>query len=353
MEELDRHFKVLERLREQSQIEREKHFIKIRKQQLANFESRLPIIRKERPPHPVSHIERRPAVTLTWTPKHRSEPVPIRLDLDMDGYKLRDTFLWDLHDEAFSPEEFAELTCRDFDLPSSTVAPAIVKSIQQQLQEHREAANILRNAGGLEALAGIRALLKLDITIGLLQLTDQLEWDLGEKDNDAGKFAANYVRELALPNEFITAITNDIMEQVSHIRRALLLVGYSKDSSNTVRPHDPELQPLILPPLKGARRDPNTLNEFTPVILELDPVEVEKIEQSRDREARRKRRQTRGRRPDGSSMASWTLISPPKTILTPLSYRGSLHRMLNRIEDDDGTDTAASRTLTRSRRSRK
>jgi hypothetical protein len=141
---------------------------------------------------------------------------------------------------------------------------------------------------------------------------------------------------------------------VAHIRRALLLVGYSKDSNGTVRPHDPELQPLILPALKGTRRDPNTLNDFTPIILELDPIEVEKIEQSRDREARRKRRQTRGRRPiEGISMVNWTHISPPKTILTPLSYRGSLHRMLSRIEDDEATDSTTTRTNTRSRRSKK
>ncbi|PJF19056.1 hypothetical protein PSACC_01128 [Paramicrosporidium saccamoebae] len=352
--DFDRHRTVLARLHEKSQQERESNFIRIRRQQLGSMEARIAHTRKERPPILVTKNERRPTVALGWVPRQRTEPVPIRLDLEMDGYKLRDTLLWDLHDESLAAEDFAEFTCRDFDLPLSTFSPAIVKSIQQQLQEHREAANMLRNAGGPASLAGVRALVKLDITIGLLQLTDQIEWDLGESKNSPADFAVDYVRELALPVEFITAITNDIMEQVAHIRRALLLVGYSKDSNGTVRPHDPELQPLILPALKGTRRDPNTLNDFTPIILELDPVEVEKIEQSRDREARRKRRQTRGRRPvEGISMVNWTHISPPKTILTPLSYRGSLHRMLGRIEDDETTDSTTTRTTTRSRRSKK
>lgn len=344
-------------------------FCKERQTQLARLEERLG--RREVPVTLLANDERRRAgVTLQTRRPQKSELVPIRLDLDMDGYKLRDTLTWNLHEETLSVEEFAELTCRDFDLPPRIFVPAMVRTMREQLAEHREALLMLRNAGGLAALAGVRAILRLDITIGLLQLTDRLEWDLGEERNSPAGFAAEYVRELALPAEFVTAIASDILEQVVHIRRALLLVGFTRDpASGAVKVSDPELQALILPPLAAgqARRDPNSLNDFTPVITELDALEVEKIEQSRDREARRKRRQTRGGgrkttivQPASEagtsvsvSMANWTHVEPPKTMPTPLSYRGSLHRVLARIEDDEPGETPSTRSTSRRKSTRK
>lgn len=295
-----------------------------------------------------------------------SETVPIRLDIDLDGYKLRDTFLWNMHDESLSFEHFAEMTCRDFDLPPAIFIPSIARSIRDQIHEHREASNLVRSAGGLAALEGIRALIRIDITVGFLQVVDQVEWDLGAAYNSSSTFAAGYVKDLALPAEFVTAIATDILEQVEHIRRALLLVGFQREAATgAIKVNDPEIQNLILPPIKPGqtRRDPNLLNNFTPIIAEIDPIELEKIEQSRDREARRKRRQTRGRRagselaghPSSSvvSMANWTQISPPKTIRTPLSYRGSIHRVINRVDDDDSSDAPLPGTRSASARTRK
>lgn len=343
-------------------------FCKERQAQLARLEGLLG--RREVPLALLPNDDRRRAgVTLNAQPSQKTELVPIRLDLDMDGYKLRDSLTWNLHEETLSHEEFAELTCRDFDLPARTFVPAIVKTIKEQLAEHREALVMLRNAGGLSVLVGIRAILRLDITIGLLQLTDRLEWDLGEDRNSPASFAADYVRELALPAEFAAAIATDIMEQVAHLRRALLLVGFTRDPSHggAVRVNDPDLQALILAPITvgQARRDPNSLNDFTPVITELDALEMEKIELSRDREARRKRRQTRGsvRKTAAShqtldvatsvSMANWTRVEPPKTMPTPLSYRGSLHRILTGIEDDEAGETPSTRSTSRRKSARK
>lgn len=390
---LERHHQVLRELQRRRREGEEQEFIGERRRQLAQLDKQLmPLAPLLSPPagravQLVTNDERRRAVaSLGWQPRQRPELVAIRLDLDMDGYKLRDTFTWNLYEEStaggLSCEEFAELTCRDFDLPVATFGPAIVKSMREQLQEHREAQAMLRNAGGRAALRGVRILIRLDITIGLLQLTDRIEWDLGEERNSPAAFAAEYVRELALPAEFVTAIANDIMEQVVHLRRALLLVGFSRDpATGAIRAHDPDLQLLVLPPLKDghSRRDPNRLDEFTPLITELDPLEVEKIEQNRDREARRKRRHTsRGRRgapagvgileagssggvstaaaaaassPSSALLASWTNFELAKTMPTPLSYRGTLHRVLGRIDDDD--DTAESTTSSRSARSRK
>lgn len=350
------HHQVLSQRREAQRMERMRLFVKSRQQQ-------QPSLAKETRDLPIQLMtndeRRRSEVNLGVVPRQKTELVPIRLDVDMDGYKLRDTFSWNLHEEAISCEEFAELTCRDFDLPTTTLAPVIAKSMREQLQEHREATSMLRNAGGIASLAGVRVLLRLDVTIGTLQLIDQLEWDLGEERNSPAAFAAQYVRELALPSEFVTTIANDLLEQICHLRRAILLVGFSRDKEGNVRVNDGELQSFVLPPAKAGhlRRDPHNLAIFTPLIAELDPLEIEKIELSRDREARRKRRQVRGGRrvaaPGEFSLAAWTHPEAPKSIPTPLSYRGSLHRILNKIEDDDPADGPSSAPPSRSTRSRR
>ena len=77
------------------------------------------------------------------------ELVPIRLDIDMDGYKLRDTFLWpsDSHGNAnsqvISPEEMADWICEDYDVPKSLIAPLITRTIREGLAEFREYRQLL------------------------------------------------------------------------------------------------------------------------------------------------------------------------------------------------------------------
>lgn len=339
-----------------------------------------------------------------------TELIPIRLDIDSDGYKLRDSFLWNLNESPLMMETMAAITCRDFDLPPTLFIPLIIKSIQEQVEEYREAAHLLHPhtpmtstlelGAGMADLKGIRMMIRLDVTVGFLQLTDQLEWDLGAYGGEEGEgaegeegereqererekkgkgerensrdgndntnkdnttithqyppngqpslrskinpitFAQHYCRELGLSGEWVTAIANDILDQVLKFRRALLIVGFTRDSrTGAIRIPDPDLQSIILPPLKSTRREPNSLNAFSPVLTEYDPLEMERLEQSRDREARRKRRQTRGRRGEAAKL---TTVEAPKTMRTPLSYRGSLHRVASRSggggddEENDG-----------------
>uniref|UniRef100_A0A0K8R858 Putative swi-snf chromatin remodeling complex snf5 subunit n=1 Tax=Ixodes ricinus TaxID=34613 RepID=A0A0K8R858_IXORI len=43
--------------------------------------------------------------------------VPIRLDMEIEGHKLRDTFTWNKNESQITPEQFAEILCDDLDLP--------------------------------------------------------------------------------------------------------------------------------------------------------------------------------------------------------------------------------------------
>jgi hypothetical protein len=100
------------------------------------------------------------------------ELVPIRIDLDIDGYKYRDTFTWNFNgtqldwvfgcfcardgkslmlillppafpcaaDRVMDPEKFAEITCAELELPQNFVQ-AIAISIREQLDEYVQPEN--------------------------------------------------------------------------------------------------------------------------------------------------------------------------------------------------------------------
>lgn len=89
--------------------------------------------------------------------------VPIRLDLDLDDVKLRDSFVWNMNgaclsteliapllhlislrilfcnpspkEQIITPENFAEILCEDLELPLTKFVPAIAKAIREQVQD--------------------------------------------------------------------------------------------------------------------------------------------------------------------------------------------------------------------------
>lgn len=334
--------------------------------------------------------------------------VPIRIDVDVDGYKLRDSLIWALPaNESFSDvtltgfdlqkkyvndkfnedgivENFCRHTCADFDVPFHVVGPVLMRSLVEQLAEGREANQIINSIGGVKAFRGMRFVLNIDITVGLDRLVDSVEWDLGDETTDIHDYARTFVGELFYvpfwgshqrfnpltintnskntAEEFEGAVVVDIIDQLYRLRRAIALVGFTKTNSGTFIINDVELNSLIISSKlgntlgsnkkQGIRRDPNKLDEFTPFITEIDPLELEKIEISRERETRRRRRQGRvvntrklitnssGKQSTSTpsngavSYSNWTQLSPPKTMRTPLSYRGSLHRIIPRFGED-------------------
>jgi hypothetical protein len=276
--------------------------------------------------------------------------VPVKLDLEIDGYKLRDSFLWSLPDAGLSPEEFAQMTCEDFELPPSLFVQPIAKAIQEQLQEYQEFLGMLRMMGGLKAFVGIRGLVRLDVTIEHISLLDRFEWDLGDRRSSPEAFCETYTKELALGPQFVAAIAVDIYEQVYLLRRALLQSGFQRDpnTGHLNRLQDPDLAELIAVSTESSpfMRDPTRLDEFTPLVTYLDALELDRLEVSRDRDARRKRRQAKTKR-----VESLSVRSPPKTLLTPLDYRGTLNRQL-KLADDPTVDVPSASSRGRRKRQR-
>ncbi|KAI8379299.1 uncharacterized protein BYT42DRAFT_514522 [Radiomyces spectabilis] len=257
--------------------------------------------------------------------------VPIRIEMEVDGYKLRDTFTWNLNETLITPEQFAEVMCEDLRLPPAAFVPAISRSIKDQVQdyylhassmvtndeseeekERQQALEELKNheTDDKESLSEtahklaekiqqnpsknteLRTLIKLDITVENRALLDQFEWDISCSRNSPESFAETLVTELGLGGEFKTAIAHSIREQIHVYIKSLLLVGHEFDGPVT----DDDLRGTFLPSLKTIVRDIDTLERFTPALLELTDAEIDKMEKDRMRDARRKRRQTRGRR---------------------------------------------------------
>lgn len=88
--------------------------------------------------------------------------VPIRLDMEIDGQKLRDAFTWNMNGEnnsvvpsswnnlwfllskvpvfssekLMTPEMFAEILCDDLDLNPLAFVPAVASAIRQQIESY-------------------------------------------------------------------------------------------------------------------------------------------------------------------------------------------------------------------------
>lgn len=223
--------------------------------------------------------------------------VPIRLDIDWDKVKIRDTFTWNLHDRVISPDLFAEKLVEDLGLPVESCAPLvrqISQSIQEQLSDYYP--HVYMEEDPLDPHLPyhaykndeMRILIKLNITIGQHTLVDQFEWEINNPYNSPEEFAQQMTRDLSLSGEFTTAIAHSIREQIQLFTRSLYILSHPFDG----RPiEDPDLKAAFLPsPLPSTFRPFQAAKEFTPYLYELNEAELERTEVSISREQRRQKR---------------------------------------------------------------
>ncbi|KAL4797856.1 hypothetical protein BDV19DRAFT_38816 [Aspergillus venezuelensis] len=223
--------------------------------------------------------------------------VPIRLDIDWEKVKIRDTFTWNLHDRVVSPELFAEKLVEDLGLPLESCGPLIrmiTQSIQEQLCDYYPHTHIEEDALDPHLPYSaykndeMRIVVKLNITIGQNTLVDQFEWDINDPRNDPEEFALRMTTDLSLSGEFTTAIAHSIREQSQLFTKSLYIVSHTFDG----RPiEDPDLKTSFLPtPLASSFRPFQAAKEFTPYLYELNEAELERTEVSIQRDQRRQKR---------------------------------------------------------------
>ncbi len=191
--------------------------------------------------------------------------IPIRVDLEIEGQKLRDTFTWNKNETLITPEMFAEILCDDLDLNPITFIPAISQSIRQQLESH-PSDNII------EAHTDQRVTIKLNIHVGNVSLVDQFEWDMSEPHNSPEDFAKKLAGELGLGGEFVTAIAYSIRGQLAWHQRTYAVIESP------------------LPTVESIMRPLNEADQWCPFLETLSDAEMEKKIRDQDRNTRRIRR---------------------------------------------------------------
>ncbi|CAF0757614.1 unnamed protein product [Didymodactylos carnosus] len=191
--------------------------------------------------------------------------VPIRLDMEVEGQKLRDTFTWNKNEQLITPEMFAEILCDDLDLNPIPFVPAISQAIRQQLDTHPIDSLVEDNTDQ-------RITIKLNIHVGNVSLVDQFEWDMSDKHNSPEEFARMLSAELGLGGEFVTAIAYSIRGQLAWHQKTL---AYSETP---------------LPTVDVAMRTNHEADQFCPFLETLTDAEMEKKIRDQDRNTRRIRR---------------------------------------------------------------
>lgn len=225
------------------------------------------------------------------------ELVPVRLDIELDRLKLRDTFTWNLHDRVTNPVLFAQTLVEDFQIPPELrqhVLQQIDREIHEQVQDYYPHAFFddepLDPNQPYAAYKNdeMRVLIKLNITIGQHTLVDQFEWEINNPYNSPEEFASQMAADLSLSGEFTTAIAHSIREQCQMFTKSLYITGHPFDG----RPvEDTDIQDnFLVSPLPSVFRPMQSTKDFQPYLYELSHADLERAELSIMREQRRQKR---------------------------------------------------------------
>ena len=307
------------------------------------------------------------------------ELVPCRLELDYDGYKLSDVFLLQPSTDSDTLGLLSTQLCQDYDLPADPFQGAIVRCLKDQVEEWQVYQGALEGMKDSLPFGEIGPVpVRLDIIVGLHRLEDQLEVDLDPEISTSAAMR-QFVAALRSPDKrilpepeyspFRPLILHNLLEQLMLWRKAIVFGGYHRDPrSNNLKFHDGDVAVLLndpaTAPSSSVRRHFAHTNTFTPLLSTLTLEELDKIEAGRERESRRRKRtgltvatasatsaaaavaaavSTSGTLTAKRAAASVAIVnnltgtvrSPPRTLPTPTSYRGGLHRIQSNSHNSD------------------
>lgn len=137
--------------------------------------------------------------------------VPIRLDIDVEGQRYRDTFTWNPTDPESDVTMFAKRTVKDLKLPPTFIAQ-IYQSIQSQLNE-------FKSYEGQDMHTGEKIVpIKLDLRVNHTLIKDQFLWDMNNFESDPEEFARIFCEDMGIKDpEVGPAIAFAIREQLCEI----------------------------------------------------------------------------------------------------------------------------------------
>lgn len=279
-----------------------------------------------------------PGMSLISDPAYRPSEMTV-------PYRLKDSFLWNLHEAIITTDQFALTLVQDLDLPNrNQIAAEVSKQIRTQLEEYAgvalhplfhttsvaskplTAASALVNrsttsASGsahgsrsdtpvtgtpspakpqIEASASLiakedaeynpddtyRCIINLSINLSNELYTDKFEWSLLHPPGTAELFAKQTCTDIGLAGEWVPALTHAIYEAVLKLKKEACesggIVQALELQNDTIAGTD-----------AGWRYDPENLGlDWEPKIEKLSKEEIEKREGDRERQLRRLRRET-------------------------------------------------------------
>ncbi|KAJ5665632.1 Chromatin structure remodeling complex protein sfh1 [Penicillium maclennaniae] len=280
-----------------------------------------------------------PSINPTLPAYRRPEPLP--------PFRIKDTFLWNLHEALATPEEFAIGFVRDLDLPNpQATAMTISNQVRQQLEEFAGVAlhplfsatqlapapastaapqieasrdpsmtpavttvgtpdskpngaavtatatkDALVNDSLLNPDDAYRCLISLNINLQNKLYTDKFEWSLLHPPGMAEEFAKITCADLHLGGEWVSAISHGIYEAALKLKKEVCESGGLMSGING---YGNEIDNQAANGVEaGWRYDPETLgDEWEPKVETLSKEEIERREGDRERQIRRLRRET-------------------------------------------------------------
>ncbi|KAJ3898669.1 hypothetical protein F5879DRAFT_979784 [Lentinula edodes] len=285
----------------------------------------------------------------TFIPPPHPNPIliPVRLEFDVPelGLRIRDVFLWNLHEPSASgitPEVFAAQFCRDLDIGVDPYGEMVARQIRAQVEDARGEAwvgwmdslsvlvedhddddeeDLDQHQNSLTQNTECRVILSLDVQISTHHLTDHIEWDLLSPLTPEA-FSLQLCADLGLSGEAIPLIAHAVHEELCRHRRDVVdwgvlgalhpslnsnsnlgIGGNIGDSEGTVKDRTGlglgslgrparERDGRYPKPLRSAWRDWAEAEEYATRWEVLSPEEVERREVERERAGRRLRRET-------------------------------------------------------------
>ncbi|KAL1965140.1 hypothetical protein VTN77DRAFT_6053 [Rasamsonia byssochlamydoides] len=288
-------------------------------------------------PFPLPRGVTEPGVNPTLPGYRKPDPLP--------AYRIKDTFLWNLHEALATPEEFATVFVRELDLPNpQAMISAIATQIRQQLEEYAGVAlhplfqstqtkpppstapnantGASRDVSATPAPANAatpdsssrangvtvtkeplvndsilnpddayRCIINLNINLQNKLYTDKFEWSLLHPPGMAEDFAKVTCADLGLGGEWVSAIAHGIYEAVLKLKKEVCESG---GMVSGVGSYGTEVDNQAANGAEaGWRYDPEGLgDEWEPKVETLSKEEIEKREGDRERQIRRLRRET-------------------------------------------------------------
>lgn len=255
--------------------------------------------------------------------EHAEQPgafITVQIDLDVDSFKIRDSFVWNVHgtllpslppsrgvalpfdfaEKLITPDAFARIFCTDLDIPDSYVDQVAMQIVQQVADQSGIAEFALRSEAeakeevekDLRVIVNVRLPLslsslydrlifspQLDVQIGTLHLTDRLEWDLSSSLTPE-LFAATTVRDLSLDTNAAPIIAAALHDELFRLKRSCIEMGLiGIDDATMARRRGPKT-------LEGVWREWNDAMTYGPRVERLSLDELDRVEQDRERAIR-------------------------------------------------------------------